>query len=72
MEKIESNSQFYNHAVRVKENIILDDVTTGEDLDSNIIVESATLIVNAGIALTVGEGKTLIPDLYNVLDQTAK
>ena len=50
----------------------LDFAGTGESDDCNIVTESSTLILDSGVSLTIGEGKTLIPDLYNVLDQTAK
>ena len=44
----------------------LDNSTVGETIDCNIIVESHTLVVNTGIGLTIEQGKTLIPDVYNV------
>lgn len=51
------------------ENINLDDATTGEPLDANIVVGPSQLVIDPGIALTVGEGKTLIPDLYDITRQ---
>jgi len=53
------------------ENINLDDTTTGEPLDANIVVGPSQLVIDPGIALTVGEGKTLIPDLYDITRQPA-
>ncbi len=71
MDKIETSS-FYKHAIHVKESMTLDFAGTGESDDCNIVTESSTLILDSGVSLTIGEGKTLIPDLYNVFDQTAK
>ncbi len=65
MERI-GTTDFYNHAVHIEESITLDDARTGEIDDCNIVTEAATLIFDANVVLTVGEGKTLIPDLYNV------
>ncbi len=61
-----TKSPFILSHARIKENINLDDAITGEDLDANIVVTESTFTVNTGVALTVGEGKTIIPDLYNV------
>ena len=66
-----TKSPFILSHARIKEDINLDDATTGEDLDANIIVTESTFTVNAGVALTVGDGKTVIPDLYNVLNETS-
>ena len=65
MERI-GTTDFYNHAVHIEESITLDDARTGEIDDCNIVTEAATLIFDANVVLIVGEGKTLIPDLYNV------
>ena len=65
MERI-GTTDFYNHAVHIEESITLDDARTGEIDDCNIVTEAATLIFDANVDLTVGESKTLIPDLYNV------
>ena len=71
MEKI-GTSDFYNHAIHIEESITLDDAGTGEADDCNIVTEAATLIFDDSVTLTVGEGKTLIPDLYNVYDNSPK
>jgi hypothetical protein len=55
--------------VHQTENINLDDATTGESLDANIVVEESTLVIDVGIGLTIGEGKTLITDLYDLRRQ---
>ena len=67
-----STSDFYNHAIRIKENMTLDDASTGEPDDCNIVTEAATLIFDDSVTLTVGDGKTLIPDLYNVYRNSPK
>lgn len=55
--------------VHQTENINLDDTTTGESLDANIVVEESILVIDVGIGLTIGEGKTLITDLYDLRRQ---
>ncbi len=67
-----STSDFYNHAIHIKENVTLDDASTGESDDCNIVTEAATLIFDDSVTLTVGDGKTLIPDLYNVYSNSPK
>ena len=66
------DTSFYNHAVHIEESITLDDASTGEADDCNIVTEAATLIFDDSVILTVGEGKTLIPDLYNVYRNSPK
>ena len=65
MERI-GTTEYYNHPVHIEQSITLEDARTGEIDDCNIVTEAATLIFDANVVLTVGEGKTLIPDLYNV------
>ena len=67
-----STSDFYNHAIHIEENMTLDDAGTGEADDCNIVTEAATLIFDDNVTLTVGDGKTLIPDLYNVYRNSPK
>ena len=50
---------------RVTQSIDLDDTVCVED--ANIIVESSILVVEDGVILTIGEGKKLITDLYDLL-----
>lgn len=59
-------SPFVLSLVHQTESINLDDETTKESLDANIIVGPSQLVVDPGVALTIGEGKTLIPDLYDI------
>ena len=67
-----SKSPFIVSHTHIKENVTLDDATTGEPDDCNIVTEAATLIFDDSVTLTVGDGKTLIPDLYNVYSNSPK
>ena len=67
-----SKSPFIVSHTHITESVTLDDVGTGEADDCNIVTEAATLIFDDSVTLTVGEGKTLIPDLYNVYDNSPK
>ena len=63
MNQIESSS-FDLSVARVIYSIDLDDTVAVED--ANIVVESSLLVIDDGI-VTIGEGKKLYLDLYNVL-----
>lgn len=52
---------------RVTQSIDLDDTVAVED--SNIVVGGSTIIVDDGATVTVGEGKRVIPDLYEVVGE---
>jgi len=65
MEQI-TGTPYYVSVPHVTENMTLDNSTVGETIDCNIIVESSILVINTGIGLTIEQGKTLIPDVYNV------
>ena len=67
-----TKSPFIVSHTHIKESVTLDDAGTGEADDCNIVTEAATLIFDDSVTLTVGEGKTLIPDLYNVYDNSPK
>ena len=67
-----SKSPFIVSHTHITESVTLDDVGTGEADDCNIVTAAATLIFDDSVSLTVGEGKTLIPDLYNVYDNSPK
>ena len=62
MNQIESSS-FDLSVARVTQSIDLDDTVAIED--ANIVVESSLLVIDDGI-VTIGEGKKLYLDLYNV------
>ena len=65
MEKID-DSTIYTSASHVTKNLTLDDATTGETIDCNIIVDASQLVIDNGISLIIGAGKKVIPDLYNI------
>ena len=64
MEQIQQ-TEFDLSLSRVTQSISLDDTICVED--ASIIVESSILVIEDGIILTIGEGKKLIPDLYNTM-----
>ena len=61
-----TKSPFIVSHTHIKESITLDDVTTNESDDCNIVMTESTFTVDDNIVITVGEGKTVVPDLYNV------
>ena len=64
MEQIQQ-TEFDLSLSRVTQSIDLDDTVCVED--AYIIVESSILVIEDGVILTIGEGKKLVPDLYNLL-----
>jgi len=58
---------YINASVNVTQDITLDTSHAG-DGDTYIVVQEPTLIINSGIAVTVGTGKTLVQDLYQLGD----
>ena len=64
MEQIQQ-TEFDLSLSRVTQSIDLDDTVCVED--ASIIIESSILVIEDGVILTIGEGKKLIPDLYNLL-----
>ena len=65
-----STSDFYNHAIHIEENMALDDAGTGEPDDCNIVTTESSFTIDDSVVLTVGEGKTVVPDLYNVYEES--
>jgi hypothetical protein len=65
MEKI-NDSSIYTSVSHVTKNLTLDNTTTGETIDCNIIVDASDLIIDNGVNLIIGAGKKVIPDLYNI------
>ena len=64
MEQIQQ-TEFDLSLSRVTQSIVLDDTVCEED--ASIIVESSILVIEDGVILTIGEGKKVITDLYNLL-----
>jgi len=56
---------YINASVTVTQDIVLDTTNAG-DTDSYIVVQEPTLIVASGIGVTVGAGKTLVSDLFQL------
>ena len=65
-----SKSPFIVSHTHIKEDITLDDASTGEADDCNIVTTESSFTVDDSVVITVGEGKTVIPDLYNVFDES--
>ena len=61
-----TKSPFMVSVAHVTKNINLDNATTGETIDCNIIVDASHLVIDNGISLVIGAGKKVIPDLYNI------
>ena len=62
-----SASPFVLSMGRVKQSIDLDDTVAVQD--ANIIVGGATIVVEDGVTVTVGEGKRVISDLFNIVSE---
>ena len=58
---------YINATASVTEDIMLDTTTAGESF-SYVVVQEPRLIVQTGAAVTVGLGKTLVTDLYQLGD----
>tara|TARA_B100000927_G_scaffold22412_1_gene17039 strand:- start:551 stop:1198 length:648 start_codon:yes stop_codon:yes gene_type:complete len=58
---------FINATAFVNQNIVLDTTTAGAD-NSYVVVQEPRLIVSVGAAVTVGLGKTMVTDLYQLGD----
>ena len=65
-----SKSPFIISHTHIKENVTLDDAGTGEPDDCNIVTTESSFTIDDSVVLTVGDGKTVIPDLYNVYDES--
>ncbi len=64
-----TNSPFVLNSAHITENITLDN-TNADTVDANVITGESTITVDEGVTITIEEGKTVIPDLYNVLSDT--
>ena len=63
MDKITS-TPYYVSVAHVTETMTLDS-TNADLIDSNVIVEESILVIDTGVLITIDQGKTLIPDVYN-------
>jgi hypothetical protein len=64
-----NTSPFVLNSTHITENITLDN-TNADTVDANVITGESTITVDEGVTITIEEGKTVIPDLYNVLSDT--
>ena len=62
-----TKSPFMLSLTHLTQNMILDNATTGETVDCNIVIAESQMVIDAGIGLTIGKGKKTIPDLYKVV-----
>jgi len=58
---------FINATAFVNQDIVLDTTTAGAD-NSYVVVQEPRLVVSVGAAVTVGLGKTMVTDLYQLGD----
>jgi hypothetical protein len=64
MERI-NRSKYIRSSVHLTETMTLDN-TNADTVPANVIVEAATMTIDDSVTLTVEEGKTVIPDVYNI------
>ena len=64
MERI-NRGKFIRSSVHLTETMTLDN-TNADTIPANVIVEAATMTIDDSVTLTVEEGKTVIPDVYNI------
>lgn len=64
MERI-NRGKFIRSSIHLTETMTLDD-TNADTVPANVVVEAYTMTIDDSVTLTVGEGKTVIPDVYNI------
>ena len=62
------DSNFNKSTVVITESITLNDANTVAGV-AHIVTNQAMLTVDNSVTLTIEEGKTLIPDVYNIFDK---
>lgn len=60
-----SPSPFVLNSVHVTESITFNN-TNADTVPTNVVTGESILTVDESVTITVGEGKTIVPDLYNV------
>ena len=60
-----SDSPFILNSTHVTESITLDN-TNADTVPANVVTGESTVTVDDSVIITVEEGKTVIPDLFNV------
>ena len=64
MERI-NRGRFIRSSIHLTESMTLDN-TNADTVPANIVIEAATMTIDDSVTLTIEEGKTVIPDLYNI------
>jgi len=64
MERI-NRGKFIRSSIHLTETMTLDN-TNADTVPANVVVEAYTMTIDDSVTLTVGEGKTVIPDVYNI------
>jgi len=64
MERI-NRGRFIRSSIHLTESMTLDN-TNADTVPVNVIVEATTMTVDESVTLTIGDGKTVIPDVYNI------
>ena len=62
------DSNFNKSTVVIEESITLNDANTHSGV-AHIVTNQAMLTIDDSVTLTIEEGKTLIPDVYNIFDK---
>jgi len=62
------DSNFNKSTVVITESITINDANTVTGA-AHIVTNQAMLTVDDSVTITIGEGKTLIPDVYNIFDK---
>lgn len=61
-----TKSPFILSSVHITESITLDN-TNADTVPANVVTGESTVTVDESVTITVEEGKTIVPDLYNVI-----
>ena len=62
------DSNFNKSTVVITESIIINDANTVTGA-AHIVTNQAMLTIDDSVTLTIEEGKTVIPDVYNIFDK---
>ena len=61
-----TKSPFMLSTTHIKKNISIDNTSTGETIECNVVVAESQMIIDSGIGITIGRGKKVLPDLYDI------
>ena len=62
------DSNFNKSTVVITESITINDANTHTGV-AHIVTNQSMLTIDDSVTLTIEEGKTLIPDVYNIFDK---